>query len=172
MALRHGEGAGSWEAVLELRSEKYESVLLIPILADPAKRLGDRIFADLSGAIVAEEHRLFDIAGERVPDASVSTETCAPVDAGSDALCSVWQDPTFDVATPAVYYARVVEVPSCRWSTRLCNRTPPRGRPGFCEDPMESLRKVDYPRGVQPGTLPRTRIFAHRKENRCLPPIS
>ena len=93
---------------------------MIPILADPAKRLGDRIFADLSGAIVAEEHRLFDIAGERVPDASVSTETCAPVDAGSDALCSVWQDPTFDVATPAVYYARVVEVPSCRWTQWAC----------------------------------------------------
>jgi hypothetical protein len=52
------QGMRSYEAVLELRSEKDESVLLIPMLADLATHLGDRIFADLSGAIVAEENRV------------------------------------------------------------------------------------------------------------------
>jgi hypothetical protein len=33
----------------------------------------------------------------------------------------VWRDPEFDPAVPAVYYARVIENPTCRWSRRLCN---------------------------------------------------
>ena len=48
----------SYEAVLELLSGKDESVLLIPMLADLATQLGDSIFSDLSGAIVAEENRI------------------------------------------------------------------------------------------------------------------
>lgn len=52
------KGMRSYESVFELRSEKDESALLIPMLAELATQLGDRIFADLSGAIVAEENRV------------------------------------------------------------------------------------------------------------------
>ncbi|WP_394762383.1 DUF3604 domain-containing protein [Phenylobacterium sp.] len=36
---------------------------------------------------------------------------------GARMLSAVWRDPAFDAKTPAVYYARVLEVPTPRWST-------------------------------------------------------
>jgi len=36
---------------------------------------------------------------------------------GEDALITWWADPDFDAATPAVYYVRVLEIPTPRWTT-------------------------------------------------------
>jgi hypothetical protein len=46
---------------------------------------------------------------------------------GAALLSTAWQDPQFDPAKPAVYYARVLEVPTPRWSTLLAkaNGLPP-----------------------------------------------
>jgi hypothetical protein len=41
---------------------------------------------------------------------------------GAPRLSGVWRDPQFDAATPAVYYARVIEAPSPRWSALLAIR--------------------------------------------------
>jgi hypothetical protein len=38
---------------------------------------------------------------------------------GAPVLTTEWQDPQFDPAKPAVYYARVLEIPTPRWSTLL-----------------------------------------------------
>ena len=34
-------------------------------------------------------------------------------------LAAVWHDPQFNPAVPAVYYLRVLEIPTPRWSTIL-----------------------------------------------------
>jgi hypothetical protein len=38
---------------------------------------------------------------------------------GAPMLLAEWQDPTFDPKVPAVYYARVLEIPTARWTTHL-----------------------------------------------------
>jgi len=35
-------------------------------------------------------------------------------------LCTVWRDPEYSASESAFYYARVLEIQSCRWSTRQC----------------------------------------------------
>ena len=36
---------------------------------------------------------------------------------GATQFETVWEDPQFDAAVPAVYYLRVIEIPTPRWST-------------------------------------------------------
>ncbi len=39
---------------------------------------------------------------------------------GRDTLCVAWRDPDHDPATPAFWYARVLEQPTPRWTKHLC----------------------------------------------------
>lgn len=43
--------------------------------------------------------------------------------AGAALLTTVWADPEFDARKPAVYYARVLEIPTPRWTTLLAIRS-------------------------------------------------
>ncbi|MEH6551295.1 MAG: DUF3604 domain-containing protein [Pseudomonadales bacterium] len=63
---------------------------------------------------------VIDIAGDANNGATVDANSCAPVGAGFANLCTVWQDPDFNAEQSAFYYVRVVENPSCRWSTLQC----------------------------------------------------
>ncbi|MGJ8606239.1 MAG: DUF3604 domain-containing protein, partial [Marivita sp.] len=60
--------------------------------------------------------------------ASVDVSTCeASTGQGAPELKAVWRDPEFDAEQSAAYYVRVIENPTCRWSTwdAIRNGTPP-----------------------------------------------
>jgi hypothetical protein len=90
----------------------------------------------------AYKERVFDVAlsGGRTDDASghapavgntVNLKTGAYTNTiGAPILTAVWRDPTFDPKTPAVYYARALEIPTARWTTWLAirNGLPPPAR--------------------------------------------
>ncbi|MGH7336896.1 MAG: DUF3604 domain-containing protein, partial [Myxococcota bacterium] len=111
---------------------------------------------------VAQE-RVIDAAGGET-GASVDPATCEakaasfaqrgeaerrPSQSGFPQLCSVWRDPDFDPSAPALYYARVVQNPTCRWSAYACNEAGvqcdgssiPLGYEGCCDE--------QYPKTIQ-----------------------
>ena len=79
----------------------------------------------------ATHERVLNIAptrddGSLRPDGSfsedVDPQTCRATTTGSGELCTVWEDDDFDPTQPAFYYARVLEDPTCRWSTYACRK--------------------------------------------------
>ena len=68
----------------------------------------------------ATHERVVDVAGDAGNGASVDPDTCAPIGSGFESLCAVWEDPDFDATQGAFYYVRVLENPTCRWSTLQC----------------------------------------------------
>lgn len=64
--------------------------------------------------------QVYDIAGDPDNGASVEENSCSTVGRGYTDLCTVWEDPQFDARENAFYYVRVIENPTCRWSTLQC----------------------------------------------------
>lgn len=95
-----------------------------------------KVWTDAAGQI---HQRVFDVAGESaavsggLEDVGVNLQTCEPTRTGPRSLCTVWEDPEFEAGTPAVYYARVVEQPSCRWTTASCRTLSGSERPSGCD---------------------------------------
>ena len=89
--------------------------------------------------VTSEGEAVYDVAchdGMPDPDthrctdngAAVDMDTCTPTGDGASELKALWQDPEFDPERRATYYVRVLENPSCRWSTWEAMRAnvPPR----------------------------------------------
>ena len=94
--------------------------------------------------------RVYDVAGDAGNAAWVDLATCLPRGPGFDDLCSVWRDPDFSADEHAMYYARVVENPTCRWSQYVCNR---RGvdcsDPSTVSDDLAACCDPDVPKTIQ-----------------------
>lgn len=77
----------------------------------------------IKGSVSADISKIetIAVAGGDTNDPEVDSSTCAPATGGHDRLCGVVDDPTFDPNAPTFWYARVLERPSCRWSTLACN---------------------------------------------------
>ncbi|MFP6663690.1 MAG: DUF3604 domain-containing protein [Deltaproteobacteria bacterium] len=86
-------------------------------------------WVDAEGLFHQEVH---EVVGTPDNGASVDPATCLPQGTGARALCGVWTDSAFDSEIDAVYYARIIENPSCRWSARLCLSLPEDQRPNGC----------------------------------------
>ena len=103
---------------------------LVAALKDPIGANLDRIqvvkgWLDAAGQT---HERVFDVAwsGDRRPDAQGRLPAVgSTVDVanatwtntiGAPELITVWRDPEFDPAQRAVYYARVIEIPTPRWT--------------------------------------------------------
>jgi hypothetical protein len=105
-----------------------------------------KLWAD-GGAV--REH-VYDVAGAAANGAGVDVRTCERRGRGFDSLCTVWRDPTFNRAVPALYYARVIENPSCRWSTYVCNaqHVDCSGSSGIARE-LASCCDPNYPKTIQ-----------------------
>ncbi|MEM7327159.1 MAG: DUF3604 domain-containing protein [Pseudomonadota bacterium] len=70
--------------------------------------------------VICSDGRLVDPATKRCPEtaAEVNLSNCAfDADFGADELKAHWVDSDYSPEQNAFYYARVVEMPTCRWST-------------------------------------------------------
>ncbi|ANT61620.1 hypothetical protein AYJ57_14075 [Salipiger sp. CCB-MM3] len=109
---------------------------LMAALKDPLSGNLDRIQV-VKGWIDAEgetHEKVFDViwSGDRAPDENGKLPDVGnTVDVanaswtntiGAPELIGVWQDPQFDAALPAFYYARVIEIPTPRWTAYEAKR--------------------------------------------------
>jgi len=82
----------------------------------------------------AHRTEVYDVAGDADNGADVDLTSCEVIGTGAAELCAVWEDPDFDPSLRAYYYARVIENPSCRWTTHQCV-----GANYDCEDPTTPI---------------------------------
>ena len=92
--------------------------------------------------------RVYDVAGDTDNGAGVDPNTCATIGRGHAGLCTLWQDPEYQSHEQAFYYARVLENPSCRWSTMQCQGAGVNPFASDCEVQAEAANTLALERGA------------------------
>ncbi|MCA8901227.1 MAG: DUF3604 domain-containing protein [Hyphomonas sp.] len=105
-------------------SYPLQRLQVVKVWTDAANAAHETVYdvACSSGTPDPETHRCADNG------ASVNLTDCSTEDGtGAAEIKALWRDPAFDPAERAAYYVRVLENPSCRWSSwdAARNGTPP-----------------------------------------------
>ena len=101
---------------------------------------------DASGA---SHERVFDVAGDANNGAAVDPDSCQPIGQGATSVCTVWSDPEWDASQKSFYYVRVVENPTCRWSTLQCQAADVNPFADNCEERAATATSLAQDRGGQ-----------------------
>lgn len=102
-------------AMRDPNSAPLQRVQIVKAWTDAAGKSAEKVFD-----VACSDGGVVDPATQRCPDngARVDVATCGIDQTLGDAeLSTVWRDPEFDAASHAFYYVRVLENPTCRWST-------------------------------------------------------
>jgi hypothetical protein len=91
--------------------------------------------------------RVYDVAGDPNAPREVDPVTCRSTAPGAAELCAAWRDPEFDPTQRAFYYARLLEMPTCRWNVSLCRQLGVDPLSPDCETQAEAAGFEDCCRG-------------------------
>lgn len=102
-------------AMRDAHSAPLQRLQIVKGWVDAAGKAQEKVFdvgCSDGGTINPATHRCADNG------ATVDVKTCAySQDKGDAEIFAVWKDPEFDPKLNALYYVRVLENPTCRWST-------------------------------------------------------
>lgn len=101
-------------AIRDPRSAPLQRMQVVKIWTDTAGKSSEKVFD-----IACADGGTPDPATHRCPPsaATVDLKTCAFSSGVGDAeLSAAWKDPEFNATQNAIYYVRVIENPTCRWS--------------------------------------------------------
>jgi hypothetical protein len=102
-------------AMRDARSAPLQRVQIVKGWTDAKGKAFEKVFD-----VACSDSGRVDPKTQRCADngATIDIKTCAiPQDKGDAELAAGWKDPEFDAKQNAFYYARVIENPTCRWST-------------------------------------------------------
>jgi hypothetical protein len=102
-------------AMRDPRSAPLQRVQIVKGWVDGKGKAQEKVFD-----VACSDGGKVDPKSQRCPDngATIDTKVCTiPQDKGDAELATAWSDPEFDAKQNAFYYARVIENPTCRWST-------------------------------------------------------
>jgi hypothetical protein len=102
-------------AMRDIHSAPLQRIQIIKGWSDASGKTFEKVFD-----VVCSDNGKVDSATQRCPDngASVDPSTCElSQNKGAGQLQGAWIDPEFDPRQHAFYYVRVLENPTCRWST-------------------------------------------------------
>jgi len=102
-------------------SAKLERIQIVKGWVDAGGQTHERVYDVAGKARDYTKRYLKGVCEAEVTSGNADQTTrTALADRGRNELCTVWKDPGFNAYLPAFYYARVLETPTCRWSTRVC----------------------------------------------------